>query len=477
MKISNLAERARTAVLAVSVAVIASLGLGAAAHAATPATPAFKLDPAVQAKSLLDAPAIVANTKIDCVPVDAYMRGNTEVEIDGKKVKGQIYEIACKTGPGFMVTNISATQTYQPFTCALAAKLQKARPESIVCELSENKPPYAWLQPVVQPYLPGCTISDVRLIGSTSQAPLIDRYEVGCGAQSGGIIDYPQLTATADVKIDYKNCVVEMGTTSECQFTTKAQITETFKPIAAKADKACVVNNMRFVGVTKETDGYYYEFGCSNHAGFMVLTDTKNNFTRMIPCASAAGLGGCTYTDTGAALANANTTYSNLLKAAGTPCTVSAYNVVGSQPQTKRDYVEFQCPEQPFGAIGFVPQPGADANVNIHDCFYDQINRKACTLVTADVLQKQIDKLIKIAKPGKDCDVKSLRYIGETDSADGGLFVEIACVNKRGYIAILKSDRQSFEYADPCTATLVKTNKNTDLRCQIPGNGTYATAE
>ncbi|WP_303829177.1 hypothetical protein [Asticcacaulis taihuensis] len=494
MKISidfkKMVQRAQTLAIALGLAIVASAG----SHPAyaeqkkiefskagkfkvdgvkVDTSAAFKIDPAVQAKSMADIPAIIALAKIDCDPVDAYLMGPTEfAKDDGTKVKGQLYEVACKTGPGFIITSISPTEVGQAFTCSLAAKLQATRPDSILCVLPENKPHYAWLTPIVQPYLPGCQISDARVIGSTSTEPLIDRYEVGCGAQAGGIIDYAQLGAKAPT--EFKSCLVVDGTSSACQFTTKEQTMAVLKPVAAAADKDCQVNNVRFVGVNKENDGMFYEFGCANKPGFIALTKLDNTFERSITCASAAGLGGCKFTDAGVAAADANGTYSALLAKAGFPCTVDDYNVLGTQEQTKRDYVEFKCKEQPWGLIGFVPQPGSTAGVRVNDCFIDQTSRKMCTYVTEPQLRAQIDKLIKVAQPGKDCDVSDVRYIGESDGIEGAVIIEIACSNKRGYIAVIAANRNSIADSTPCK---IAKSHNDPVQCTIAGNGTYSSAD
>ena len=482
MKISfdfkKMAQRAQTFAIALGLAALASVGANAAyaapKKAAEPvAAGLFKIDPAVQAKSMTDIPAIIALAKVDCDPVDAYLLGATEFDKpDGTKAKGQLYEVACKAGPGFIVTSVSPTEVGQAFTCSLAAKLAAKTPGSIECVLPENKPHYTWLTPVVQPYLPGCQISNARVIGSTSAEPLIDRYEVGCGAQAGGIIDYAQLGAKAPT--EFKSCLVVDGTSSACEFTTKEQMTAVLKPIAAAADKDCQVNNARFVGVNKENDGMFYEFGCANKPGFIALTKMDNTFERNIPCASAAGLGGCTFTDAGVAAADAKGTYSALLAKGGFPCTVEDYSVVGTQEQTKRDYIEFKCKEQPWGLIGFVPQPGSTATLRVNDCFIDQTNRKSCTFTTEATLRAQLDKLIKVAQPGKDCDISDVRYIGESDGIEGAVIVEIACANKRGYIAVVAANRNSIADSTPCK--IAKSHKD-PVQCEIPGNGTYASAD
>ncbi len=463
MKLPHILDRARALIVSAGLAVVACLGAGQASYAAD-----FKMDPKFQAQGMADAPAIIASAGIVCDPANAYMRGTTTVTENGAQLKGQLYEIACKAGPGFMVTKTADGVAHQPFTCILAAKVQKGKAESIVCQLPENAPVYKWLQPVAAPFLPGCQLSDARLMGSTTGDAPIDRYEVACGTAPGGIVDYPQFKSKAPVA--FHNCLMVDGTGSACTLTTKAQTAEQMKPLAAKADPKCQVSSVRFVGVAKESQATYYEFGCSNQPGFMVQAAADGSFAREVPCSAAAGLGGCTLTAAGAIAADANATYTGLLKAAGKPCTVSATNVVGSQESTHRDYVEFKCPEQPWGLIGFVPQPGTKSDVTVTDCFMDRVRHKSCTLTTEAQLQAQIDKLIKIAEPGKGCDVKEVRYIGEAESPENALIVEVACSNKRGYIGVITPDRNKID-ADPCRLAAAHHDAQ---KCTIPENGTYA---
>lgn len=464
MKISHLADKARSLVMAAGLVLIASFA-GTAAQAE-----ALKVDPAVQA--MRDAPTIIATTKIACDLVNANIVGATDVGADGKKVKGTLYEIACKTGPGFIATAVTPTDVRQFFTCTLVAGVKEKQPNAVTCALPENTPNYKWMSAVVQPYNPGCVVTAARVMGSTpadSTEPKIDRYEFACGTAAGGVLDYPQLGSNAPV--DYKSCLMQAGTKFECTLSTADQAAALLKPAAAAADPDCQVNKTRWVGITKESDGYYYEFGCANKPGFMVLTGIDNTYKRTVPCAGAAALGGCQYTDAGVAAADAKTTYSQQLKTAGYTCTVEDYNVVGTQVETKRDYIEFKCPEQPFGLIGFVPQPGSTASYRLGDCFHDQVGQQACTLVSADVLKAQLDKLIKTAEPTKGCDVTQVRYIGESAAYDDGVVAEIACSNKRGYIITLNADRQSFaEKALPCV--VARSHKEYE-QCAIPGNGTY----
>jgi hypothetical protein len=464
------AERLKTLIAAAGVAALLGLGVQSA-YAADQAAPAFKIDPKVQAQAMTEAPGLIAAAHVKCDPSDAYMLGSTDLQKDGKKVKGSLYEIACKTGPGFLATAYSPTDVAQAFTCTLAASEKARQPTAASCVLPENQPDYKWLTPVVQPYLPNCVVNNARVMGSTppdSKDPKIDRYEVGCESGIGGIIDYPQLGS--DAPINYVSCLIGADKGFACQYTSTDAIVASLKPVAAKADADCQVNNVRFVGVTKESDGFFYEFGCANKPGFIVLTGNDNSFKQSLPCAQAASLGGCKFTDAGAAAADAKTTFTQTLKTGGYTCTVQDYNVIGTQPQTKRDYVEFKCPEQPWGLIGFVPQPGSDSSLHVKDCFIEQSTRADCTFTTEDQLKAQLDKLIKAAEPGKDCDVKQVRYIGESAETENALIAELACVNKRGYIVVVAPDRKSLD-ATPCKLTKAH---GLDQSCTIPDNGTYA---
>lgn len=458
MKLTHLAERVRTLVVAAGFALVASLG----------STQAFAADAKAKIDPMVDAPLIAAAAKIPCDPSGAKLLGPTDfAKPDGAKVKANIYEVGCKAGPGFIAIAVSTSDVPQTFTCAAAFEAHKKNPSGVSCTLPENSPPYKWLAAVVQPYIPGCDAANARLIGSSKTEPLIDRYEVGCTGKAGGVIDYPQLGATGSPS--FKSCLIMEGA-SACQFTTKEQLSAQMAPLAAKGDAKCQVNNVRFVGVSKDNDSSFYEFGCANQPGFIVQTKSDNTFVKTVPCASAAALGGCTFTDMGVAANGQKGYYTDILKKAGIVCTVSDFNVVGTQESSKRDYVEFKCPEQKWGLIGFVPQPGSTAGTRVTDCFIDQVGHKSCTFVTADQLKAQWDVLIKAAEPTKGCDVADVRYIGESQGVDKGVIAELACKNKRGYIVVVNADRTKLETQTPCR--IAKEHKD-EQQCTIPGNGTY----
>ncbi len=458
MKLTHLAERVRTLVVAAGFAVVACLG----------STQAFAADTKAKVDPMADAATIIATKTIACEPTAAKLLGSADMaKADGAKAKANIYEIGCKTGPGFVAFAFSPTEIQLVVTCAEAFEAHKKNPQGVICALPENTPPYKWLTPVAQSLIPGCDVNNARLVGSSKVEP-IDRYEVGCTGKAGGMIDYPQLGKTAQTSV--KSCLIFEGAAA-CQFTTKDQIMASMAPLSSKADPKCQVKDVRFVGASASEDSIFYEFGCSNQAGFMVQTKSDNTYVKTIPCGSAAGIaGGCTLTDMGVAANGQKGYYTTTLKTAGITCNVTDYNLIGQQESSKRDYVEFKCPEQKWGLIGFVPQPGSSAGVRVNDCFIDQLSRKSCTYVTADQLKAQWDVLIKAAEPTKGCDVAEVRYIGESSAVPSGVIAELACKNKRGYIVVASTDRTKLELDTPCR--IAKAHKD-EQQCEIKDNGTY----
>src|SRR5690606_33596288 len=122
-------------------------------------------------------------------------------------------------------------------------------------------------------------------------------------------------------------------------------------------------------------------------------TNVQDAFESIVACTAAAGVGGCQFTSVEEAASGQLNTYADALKAQNISCTIEDFNLIGTQPNTQRDYVELKCPEQPFDLIGFLPQEGSEAEANVSDCFLDQTRRQSCTFVTTEHLNAQWVKL------------------------------------------------------------------------------------
>ncbi|MDC7674562.1 hypothetical protein [Asticcacaulis machinosus] len=422
-----------------------------------------KVTDKTRAKGMADAPAILSASGAPCQIADAHHVGESNVTTaDGKKSKVMVYEVACQTGPGYILAK-NPDNTATAFNCTQAASQNALDPKATKCVLPGNAKHYAWLQSSVQTLGSPCVVNNARWIGSSDEAKL-DRYELGCESGVGGVLDLARTGSTA--KTSFDNCLVMEQRKVTCQFTTREQALAVIKPLAEKASASCQVNNSRLIGRVVADNEDYYEFGCANEPGFLVRAKSSGEYVAKISCANAGTLGPCQYTDAASLTASQNATYTKVLAAAGKPCTVESYNVIGTQTQTNRDFVEFKCPEQVYGLMGFIPNEGSTAKIDIFDCYAGVARKRECSLTPATVLTAHLDKLAKADK--KDCDVKEVRYAGVTDS--DGILVELACTNKRGYVAALSKTRTSYEDIVACN---IAKNRPGYETCKIPGNGTY----
>ncbi|ESQ92133.1 hypothetical protein ABAC460_04400 [Asticcacaulis sp. AC460] len=417
------------------------------------------------------AATVIASSGVTCEASNARLIVSAAID----NIPSHMYEVACKTSPGFVVViNASDNAARDFYGCVQLAKAKETQKDAPSCTLAENLPVQKWMSPVMQKYVAGCDVDRFRMVGSGGEGDhMFDRIEVGCTNGGSGLLDYPRFLSKASV--EFSPCLAYESTTSssKCTLTTHAQMLDYMKPMAAQADAKCQATDVRYVAVNGEGTATYYEYGCATPPGFIVLINNNDqSLNRVIPCSGALALGGCKLSDAGLVAADANGQMTAVLKAAGMPCTVSDFDVKGSAG--KRDYVEFKCPEQPFGLIGFVPQAGSEAPTDVYDCFMDQTARQLCTYVTPETLMKHLDKLIKVAEPTKNCDVKEVRYIGESSDNPNALLAELACVNKRGYIIEVAPNRQSLQYTRPCA--IARSNKD-EMQCEIAGNGTYSSAD
>lgn len=409
-----------------------------------------------------EVPAVLTAAGLQCDVADAYFIGESKGKTpDGKNTQSRVYEVACNGGSGYLLSHVD-NASVTTLNCTQSLAQNATDPNSLKCVLPGNAAHYAWLSPVVQAKAPGCTISDARWLGTVPDQKF-DRYEYACADKAGAIIDVPQPGSSYPVTLT--SCLAAAGSSSACTLSTPEQINRVLVPEAQKVSASCQVNNARWLGRIAAEDTDFYEIGCANEPGFILATDAGGTFKTSVGCDRAGSLGPCQFTDTAAVEQATKTQLSTTLKTAGYSCTVSDFKVFGTQTNTNRDLIEFQCAEQPFGLMSFIPNPGSTSTADVFDCYSAAGRNRPCELVTQDVLVKNIDALTKAES--KDCDVQQVRYVGVAD--EDAVVVEIACTNKRGYIADVLKSRKGFGAIVSCN---IAKNRGYET-CTIPGNGTY----
>jgi len=441
---------------------VAAFALGCSAASAADAP---KLNDKQRTKGMTDAPAYIQAAGIPCDVSDAYYVGESTIkDAAGKTTKLSVLEVACKVGGGYMLNKNTTTQAVEKFNCTQAYSQNVANPKAIKCVLPANEKHYEWLTPLAQKLDSACTVNQARWIGTVAEEKF-DRYEVACTGRAGFLLDIPY--GDSKTQLSMLNCMIAAKGNSACQFTTAEQTVQSLQDPVKTSGQTCTVEKARWLGRISAENTDFYEIGCAGKPGFVLQTDTAMKYKATFGCDRAGTLGPCQFTDAAALTASAREAYGAKLKAAGANCTVAEYTVIGSEPTTKRDLIEFKCPEQKYGLAAFLPSEGSTAKTELMDCFTMVARRKECTYVTREQLDQQIGALIKTVK--QDCDIKQINYLGRSDEADGVL-VEIACVNKRGYIADIAKSRTAFTDAVPCS---IARSRKYDLQCEIPGNGTY----
>lgn len=442
--------------LALSMLMIAGSGL--AAVSAQQAQPNDKN----RERAQKDVPALISSTGAVCALADTYFVGESKGKnAEGKTTKTLVYELACDGTSGLIISK-HESGAVDLLSCTQAHAQNAADPSRIKCILPGNQPHHAWLTPLIQTKTPDCTVADARWLGSVPDQKF-DRYEYSCTDKAGAIVDVPQAGSTYPLTLT--PCLLTAGTSSACTLNTAEQISRSLSPQAKQASATCEVNNARWLGRIAAESTDYYEIGCANEPGFLVATDLNGTFKSTVGCDRAGTLGPCQYTDSAALEQEANAKLTTTLKAAGHTCTVNDYTVLGTQTGTNRDLIEFQCADKAYGLMAFIPNPGSTSEADIFDCYTAAGRNRACTYVTEDTLLKNIDALTKAEN--KDCDVKEIRYAGIAD--DDAVILEIACTNKRGYIADLLKSRKGFGAIVSCNIAKSRGYET----CTIPGNGTY----
>ncbi|MFT4090339.1 MAG: hypothetical protein QM645_06375 [Asticcacaulis sp.] len=431
-----------------------------------------------------EVPTILTANNYTCDLLDAYQGPKPTTEIDGKRQALQIYEIACAGQRGALIRVTTAGKIIETVDCYQADYERKSQKDAPVCLLPLNKNNHIWLDGWVKPLFPKCEVSAVVYIGrapdNTGQV-----YEVACkGGQSGGAGFYtlPHINSvTAETKpLSYLSCLRAAAGPLTCSKTDTKGMVNHMRPLAETGSKGCSPANARFMGGSKEN--LFYELQCSNGSVFVTQTDAFDQFRQAMDCSTAEKYGAkCQYEGappsnlTGnndkRAVAQPNLAHYNVaLKAAGKTCTAIDARIMGQDASTQRDLVEIKCQETPYGLVGYLPASGSTAATDVTDCFTGLLRQIECRYFNAEAQKQRVSDLADESTAIKaDCVVTTLKYVGAT--ADQELTVEIACENKRGYIAVLSAARDQILRALPCR---IAANRADWEKCSLPDNGSYA---
>lgn len=390
-----------------------SAALALAAAIAASATFAAK-DPNID----VVAPLIV-QAGVTCTPVEVRMGPGDVVNPD--KSTGKLYEVSCQEGMGYELVKKNNTKTpelgfYQ--NCMQAAQPgPDGKPGNAVCKLAGNAHPEQGLQSFVTQSGHSCQVDKARIIGA---GPNKIYYEVACKDGTGLILTTPR--KPGDPAIAANSCLKYPPESNvKCILTSQADQLKVVDALATATGK-CTAKDKRYLG-EDATGSQYYEVACTNGRGYVLHADAAGQLKETIDCAVASGIaGGCTLTDTRAALTQQSALYSEIAKKAGFNCDVAKYAPFPVK-DTANEVVELQCSNRPDGGVGFFPLKGGKGRVL--DCLRALANGYKCSFTSETAVIPKLNAELRALNKGS-CVVNGARAFGAGETAD---FVEVSCAD------------------------------------------------
>lgn len=227
---------------------------------------------------------ILAEAGTPCEIVAAHNPGET-------RQRKEIYEVACREGPGYLVVATDAPAVLNCLHLAATEEAQRAadasRPVTSLCLLDQNKDAAAALRPLAARIDPACAVDQAAWIGRVGEDQ--DRYEVGCDGRDGLWLQ----TRINQTGVTESFSCLELAAMGEaCKFTTAGEQAATVASWLPAEGPGCGADRARIVG--EAAGARYYELSCGAGSGMMLRLTPEGRFDRAWPCAEASGIaGGC----------------------------------------------------------------------------------------------------------------------------------------------------------------------------------------
>ena len=132
---------------------------------------------------------LVAAMSVPCDVTSAVERQNGRMRVNTGRQKVESYELVCRDGLGWIVTDFER-QPDEAFDCMALATLAAINPRTTRCALAANSDPKVQLGALVRSTGSECELRDARYIG-TGGTPPIRRYETLFEGGSAYILDVP----------------------------------------------------------------------------------------------------------------------------------------------------------------------------------------------------------------------------------------------------------------------------------------------
>lgn len=375
----------------------------------------------------------------------------TQAVSPGQVGEMNVYEIACATGPGYIMTDGPEPTSRNCIIVAQQAEAARQEnpdaPGQVVCTLPGNQNIEAIMAGYVAAAGVDCQLTDSRWVGRTNDGE--ERYEIGCQGAPGYWIDI----SPAQAFVSKIECLEVTAAGGECVFTPREQqLAGLHARFASVATGACTPQDGRYVG---GNDNYrFYEVKCAEGTGYIgQIAQQTGEVVDARDCARPQLVpGGCTLTDSTAAIAEAGDARLTSLAAIGKTCTPAQQRLAAMENRGDgtpgREIYEYECPEQPMGLVGYFPVSG-DGEIEAYDCFTMDARGYECGFTSRDAINAVLTSMVTASN--RNCNVVDFRVVARMAQDDGDV-AEIKCDDGRGWFGEFPEERQAAGQLLPCAA-------------------------
>lgn len=375
----------------------------------------------------------------------------TEAVSPGQVGETTVFEIACASGPGYIMTD--GPEPTSRNCIVVSQQAEQARledpeaPAQVICQLSANQNLEAVMASYVAASGIDCQLTDSRWVGRTNEGE--ERYEIGCQGAEGYWIDI----SPAQAFVSGIPCLEVTAGGGECLFTPREQqLAVLHARFASAAQMSCTPQDARYVG---GNDNYrFYEVKCAEGVGYIgqVAQETGEVIDARDCVRPQLIPGGCTLTDTSDALAEAGDTRLARLAAIGRSCTPGQERLAAMENRGDgtpgREIYEYECPEQPIGLVGYFPVSG-EGEVEAYDCFTMDARGYECGFTSRGAINAVLTSMVTASQ--RNCNVVGFRVVARMAQDDGDV-AEVKCDDGRGWFGEFPDNREAAGQLLPCAA-------------------------
>lgn len=194
-----------------------------------------------------------------------------------------MFEVACATGPGYIVVNSTPPQTYDCVELLGAAEQARlADPNATAgqqCTLPVNLDALRVIRQYAVAAGVSCTVDQ-------ASAVRVGNYEIGCAGADGY-----WLSRETDGSWNKMPCWYLTMDNLTCRFTDASERLSAWRPMVANtAASACDVSQYRRVGIDARRQ-FIFELKCQDGSGWFVRVSPEFETREVLTCTEAANIG------------------------------------------------------------------------------------------------------------------------------------------------------------------------------------------